>query len=192
MSWGLLLASSVALVAARVEAEPKRWTTVAGKSRVSFDATFSLGDFAGQCEEVTGEFVADPADLRQSITGALRVNASALRTGIDGRDRDMWRALEIGRYPEIRFTIERVESSFPSVTDRSDVLLTVGGVMQIRGVERPLVFSARVRLQGERLWVRGESSLAMTEFGITPPKRLMVQVGDRVGVSFDLLLAGKD
>src|SRR5262245_30615380 len=73
-------------------AEPKRWTTVAGKSRVAFEATFPLGDFTGESSDVTGEFVGDPADLRQPVSGQLRVKAGTLRTGVEGRDRDMWRA----------------------------------------------------------------------------------------------------
>src|SRR5437763_14462453 len=96
-------------------AEPRVWTPVATQSEVTFTASFPLGNFMGRTRDVTGEFQADPADLRQPVTGWLRVAAAGLRTGNDGRDRDMYRVLAIQRYPEIRFTIERVEASFPSV-----------------------------------------------------------------------------
>jgi polyisoprenoid-binding protein YceI len=187
---GILVA--VAFAATDAGAEAKRWTTVAGKSQVSFDASFPLGDFAGRAEEVAGEFWGDPGDLRQGVTGALRVRTTALRTGVDGRDRDMWRALSGERYPEIRFTVQRVEPSFPSVTDRSDVLLTVSGLMQVHGVERPVVFPGRVRLRDDRLWVRGETRIQMRDFGIDPPRRFFLRVADSVLVGFDLLLAVAD
>jgi len=101
----------------------------------------------------------------------------------------MFKTLAIDQYPDIRFTVLKVEASFPSVTDRADVLLTVSGTMTIRGVERLMAFPARVRLRDEKLWVRGEGELKMTDFGIRPPSRLFLEVKDTVVVSFDLLLA---
>jgi polyisoprenoid-binding protein YceI len=187
----LLLISALTLATARSDAEPLRWMTVAGKSSVSFDASFAFGDFSGRTEEVVGEFTADPSDLRQGISGALRVNAASLRTGVQGRDRDMWRTLAAARDPEIRFTVRRVEVSFPSITDRSDVLLTITGVMRIHGVERPMLFPGRVRLRDGQLWVRGESPLKMSDFAIKPPRRFFVRVSDSVLVSFDLLLSDR-
>ena len=184
----LVVLAVVALAIAPANGEPKRWMTVPGKTRVSFDASFPLGNFTGRAKDVGGTFHADPADLRQGVSGALRVNAATLRTGVESRDRDMWNALAVERYPDIRFTVERVEASFPSVTDRSDVLLTIGGRMLIRGVERPMAFPARVRRRDDGLWVRGEGDLKMSDFGITPPRKFFLQVADAVLLSFDVQL----
>lgn len=162
--------------------------TVAAKSQVSFDASFPLGNFTGRTGDLGGEFRADQADLRQGVTGALRVSSATLRTGVEGRDRDMWKALAVEHYPEIRFTLDHVDASFPAVTDRSDVLLTISGRMVIRGVEHPMAFPGRVRRRDDALWVRGESELKMSDFGIKPPKKLFLQVADAVRVSFDLVL----
>jgi polyisoprenoid-binding protein YceI len=188
----LLALATLAALAAPAAAGAKHWTTVPGKSQVAFDASFVLGDFAGSSADVTGEFLADPADLRQGVAGVLRVNPGALRTGVSGRDLDMRRALAVMQYPEIRFTVVRVEPSFPSVTDRSDVLLTISGLVFIHGVERPMAFPGRVRLRDDRLWVRGEGRLKMSDFGIKPPRRFFFEVADRVGVSFDIVLAAEN
>ncbi|OGK83691.1 MAG: hypothetical protein A2X52_16260 [Candidatus Rokubacteria bacterium GWC2_70_16] len=179
---GLLLA------AASAQAEPRRWTPAAGKSQVWLSASFPLGDFTGRTEDLGGEFHADPADLRQAVTGTLRVNAAALRTGMDGRDRDMWKALDVQAHPEIRFVVQAVEPSFNSITETADVLLAIKGLMAIRGVERAMTVPGRVRFRSDRLWVRGESRLRMTDFGITPPRRLFLTVRDEVGVAFDVTL----
>lgn len=179
----------MALASSCAHAEPRRWSTVGGQSSVSFDGSFALGDFSGRADDVVGEFTADPADLRGGVSGALRVNPAALRTGVAGRDRDMWRTLAVSRHPEIRFTVDRVEASFPSVTERSDVVLTISGVMAIHGMERPMQFPGRVRLRDGRLWVRGEGQLRMSDFGIEPPRRFFLKVSDRVLVRFDIVLA---
>ena len=187
-----VLAIGTLLWATTPGAETRGWKTVPGKGQAGFDATFSLGNFSGRTEEVSGEFQADVSDLRTGVTGVLRINAGSLKTGIDARDRDMAKLLAADRYPEIRFTIEKVDPSFPSVTDRSDVLLTVTGRMRIRGQERPMVVPSRVRFKDDKVWVRGEAELRMSEFGIDPPARMFVKVGDALIVSFDVLLAAGD
>src|SRR5262249_15135909 len=139
-------------------------------------------------EGVTGEFQADVSDLRVSMTGVARVPVASLRTGNETRDRDMRKVLDVDRFPEIRFTIGSVEPSFNSVTPSADTLLTVKGGLAVRGVERPVTFLARVRLRDDRVWVRGESRIRLTAFGIEPPSRLFVKVGDEVTIGFDLTL----
>ena len=185
----VLVIAAMALASSCADAELKHWTTVGAQSSVSFDGSFALGDFSGRTDDVVGEFTADPADLRGGVNGALRVNPAALRTGVAGRDRDMWRTLAVSRHPEIRFTVDRVEASFPSVTERSDVVLTISGVMAIHGMERPMRFPGRVRLRDGRLWVRGEGQLRMSDFGIEPPRRFFLKVSDRVLVRFEIVLA---
>ncbi len=179
----LLSATSLGL------ADLRRFTPVPAKSEVSFAASYPWGNFTGRTQDIAGEFQANPLDLRAGVTGVLRVKAAALRTGDDGRDRDMRRTLAVERFPEIRFTVERIEASFPSVADRSDVLLTINGLMSIRGVERAMVFPGRARIRDEKLWVRGEGELKMSAFGIRPPSRFFFDVKDTLLVSFDLTLA---
>jgi polyisoprenoid-binding protein YceI len=169
-------------------AQPRRWVPNPAKSVVTFDATHQMGDFSGRAEAVTGEFQADTADLRASITGVARVRVAVLRTGKDNRDRDMRKVLDVDRFPEIRFTIGGVEPSFNSVTSSADTLITIKGGLAVRGVERPVTFLARVRLRDDRIWVRGESRIRLTDFGIKPPSRLFFRVGDDVTIGFDLTL----
>jgi polyisoprenoid-binding protein YceI len=181
----------VALTLAGVPAaaEPARWVPQPNRSTVGFDASHPLGDFSGWAYEVAGEFQGDAADLRKGVSGWLSVNPTALRTGLAKRDRDLRDTLEAERHPEIRFTLGTVRSSFPSIGEKSDVLLTIEGVLTIRGVERPASFQGRARLRDGRIWVRGETKVKLTEFGISPPRRFILAVGDQVQLRFDLTLA---
>jgi polyisoprenoid-binding protein YceI len=190
-SWAA--AAAIGLLALLPGASPagadlRRFTPVAAKSEVSFTASFPLGDFTGRTQDIAGEFRADPADLRSGVTGMLRIKAYGIRTGDEGRDREMYRLLAVDRHPEIQFTIERIEASFPSTTDRADVLLTITGLMAIRGVERAMAFPGRARLRDDKLWVRGEGQLRMSHFGIKPPSRFFFDVKDTLLVSFDVIL----
>jgi polyisoprenoid-binding protein YceI len=88
----------------------------------------------------------------------------------------------------MEFTVEGIEPSFPSITDKADVLLTIRGRLRIRDVERPLALLARARLRDGTVWVRGDGALKMTDFGLTPPTRMFLKVADKVAVRFDLVL----
>lgn len=192
----LALLATVAWLAAlaltpRAAADVVKYTPVPEKSEVYFSATYPMGNFSGRTSDIDGEFSANPFDLRAGVTGALRIKAYSLRTGDTGRDRDMYRVLAVDRYPEIRFTIDRIEATFPSIADRTDVLLTINGIMSIRGTDRPMTFPARARLRDGRLWVRGEAELKMSQFGIKPPSRFFVSVKDTLLVNFDITLAAQ-
>jgi len=188
----LLAGLTLALLAAPSDAQSRRWVPVAGKSLVAFEATHPMGDFRGSAETVTGEFEADPADIRTGFTGTLRAPVAALRTGDTGRDRDMRKLLQADTHRLLRYTIGGSEASFNTITAAADVLLTIKGALEVRGVERPLVFLARARLIGDQIWVRGEAKLKLTDFGIEPPRRLWFRVANEVGVSFDVTLRPAD
>ena len=177
------------LVPTGAAGEPKSYTVVAGKSRVTFDATYPLGDFSGVTEAVTGQLRLDPANIPLGVAGSVSADPSRLKTGNDGRDRDLRKTLETDRYGEIRFSADAVTSSFPSLAEHTDVILRISGVLRIRGVERRTTWTARARLEGKMIWVRGETDLKLTDFGITPPKRFFLAVGDGVRAGFDLRLA---
>ena len=77
----LLAGLALALLSSSADADSRRWVPVSGKSLVAFEATHRMGEFRGSAETVTGEFEADPADIRAGLTGTLRVPVAALRTG---------------------------------------------------------------------------------------------------------------
>lgn len=169
--------------------EPTSYVVVGERSQVAFDATFPLGDFSGTTDRVAGEFRLDPADVPHGVLGSASVNPASLKTGLEGRDRDLKQTLEVNAHPEISFQVEEVRSSFPSLTERADVALHISGVMRIRSVERPVAWTGRARIEEGWLWVRGEAQIRLSDFGITPPRKFFLAVGDLVRVSFDLRLA---
>ena len=170
-------------------AETGRWVVESGRSHVGFDAFHSLGNFSGASETPSGEVELDIEDLRKPIKGALTVPVASLRTGKAGRDKDLRRGLDGERHPEIRYRIDKVESSFVSLTDNTDVLLTLHGVLSMRGTERPVNFMGRVRLRQGTLWVGGENRIRPGDFGIPPLRSWLVSMSEYVLARFDLVLS---
>src|SRR3989337_768507 len=177
------------LVPTSADGEPKSAAVVAGKSRATFDATYPLGDFSAPPEADTGQLRLDPANIPLGVAGSVTANPTGLRTDNARRDSDLRKTLETDRYGEIRFSADEVKSPFPSLAEHADVILRISGVLRIRGVERPTTWTARARLEGGMIWVRGETDLKLTDFGITPPNRFLLAVGGGVRAGFDLRLA---
>ena len=185
-----LLALALCLLAlGTAHADSRAWWPVSGKSSVSFDVRHRFGDFSGRSEDIRVQITADPADLRQPVTATITVPAASFKTGSTGRDRDVRDALDARQHGELRFVLESADASFPSVSDKGDVLLTIKGTLTVRGVERPLTFLGRVRQREERLWVRGEATIKLTEFGVPPLRHWFFKAADEVGLRFDLTLA---
>jgi polyisoprenoid-binding protein YceI len=167
----------------------ERWVVDSAKSRVGFDAFHPLGNFGGASETPNGEVELDIADLKKPIKGTLTAPVASLRTGKAGRDKDLRRALDGEHHPEIRYRIDKVESSFQSLTENTDVLLTLHGVLSMRGTERPVSFMGRVRLRQGTLWVRGENRIRPADFGVPPLRSWLVSTKEYVLATFDLVLS---
>ena len=172
-------------------ADTQRFTVDSAKSRVSFDALhpWTIGAFSAASEGPTGEFELDIADLRQPVKGRLTVSAAGFRSGDTARDKDIRRALDVDHHAEIQYRIDKMDSSFASLAENNDVLLTIHGVLAIKGIERPTTFSGRIRLHpGGALWVRGESWLKPRDWGVPLLRSWLVSMRDTVLAVFDLTL----
>jgi len=180
------------LAASPAAAESVRWITVPGKGIVSFDADFTPSPFSGFGRHVEGTFDADPWDLSIGVTGELSTEVGSFTTGNEARDKEVLKTLSADKFPTITFVIQALDASFPSVSETSDVILTIQGRLSIAGVERVKRFAGRVRWKDRRLWVRGETRFKMSDFGIKPPTYLFIAVKDELGVGFDVLLEPKD
>ena len=186
---GLLCAMLAVASAAPGAAETQRFSIQAGKSRVGFDAFHPLGNFTATSESPTGEFEMDISNLKQPIKGSLSLSPDSLRSRDKGRDKDVRRALDSEHHPDIRYQIETVESSFPTLAENSDVLLTIRGLLSVRGVTRSVTFTGRMRLRPEGgLWVRGESWLRPSDFGVPLLRSWLISMKDGVLATFDLIL----
>jgi polyisoprenoid-binding protein YceI len=184
-----MCASWVLALAAPATAEMQRFTVESGHSRVGFDAFHTFQNFSLTSEVPTGEIEADIADLKQPIKGQIVVPAASLRSADKKRDHSIHRTLDVEHQPEIRYRIDKVESSFNSLAENNDVLLTIRGVLTMRGESRPVDFSGRVRLRpGGVLWVRGESWIRPRDWGVVPIRIWLISVREAVLATFDLVL----
>ncbi|MDX2192739.1 MAG: YceI family protein [Gemmatimonadales bacterium] len=138
---------------------PPAATVVVGA--VQFSAHATAGDFTGSTDAVRGAFSA-PAGLA-SATGHVEADAATLVTRNDGRDRHLREALEVERYPLLRFDVERVT---PAGTAGDTTLVMLDGSLAIHGVTRPRRVEGRLLAEGAGLRLLASIPVSFREFGI--------------------------
>jgi hypothetical protein len=116
----------------------------------------------------------------------IAIPAASLTSPKEGIDKNMHKALKVAEFPEITFSLVRLERS-PGAAD----LLRGIGTLQIAGISRDVVLNLAATQNGGAITVKGELQLLMTDYGVTPPKALMgmLKTDPRVTVTFETTLS---
>jgi polyisoprenoid-binding protein YceI len=122
----------------------------------------------------------------------VTVGVTGLKSGKDGLDKNMYKALLAPKHPDIRFTMgayEVVESAKPE-----EVALKAKGKLFVAGVERDIDMVATAKREGDAVRLQGNVALLMSQFGIKPPTMMMgtLRTGDQVIVHYDLLIGASE
>ena len=165
---------------------------ISSLSRVGFDAKSTLHDFSGVTTEVGG-FFSGRLDQTGALEGRVAAKVAAIKTGVDGRDEEMRKVLEVEAHPELVFALERLEvksSDLEAKTARA----IVHGSFTIRGVTKTLAVPLEISVdRSRRLVVAGEVKLLLSEFGVEPPSvagAIKVEDGVKIWLSLRLRSMG--
>ncbi|MGH3735176.1 MAG: YceI family protein [Micromonosporaceae bacterium] len=155
-----------------------RYRIVPERSRVWIEARSSLHPIHGEATGLEGEL-----DLRY-VSGrlvtdpvpALRITlpVDRLRSGNPLNDLQLRRVVDAERFPTISGTATAVE--------RSGEGYRVTGELTFHGVTRTVADEITVTADGDELVIEGEHQFDVTDFGVTPPKVLMLRVHPEVTV----------
>jgi polyisoprenoid-binding protein YceI len=137
------------------------WVLDASKSSVELKTrhTWGIRPLKGVFHEVSGKGTVSPAG---EVSGTLSVVAASIDTRNSRRDRDLRseRLFDVGRYPDITFTVGRITPGTDGVTAE--------GSLTVRDRTRPLAFSLQVSvLGGDEVVLDAAAQVNRTEFGLT-------------------------
>jgi polyisoprenoid-binding protein YceI len=156
------------------------WTVDQHGSEVLFKARalFGLLPVAGIFQEFSGELAVD-AD--GGVSGRLVVQTASVNSGIDRRDADLRSAayFDSDTYPEMTFTVERLE---PSGSEH----LNMSGTLQIEQKSLPLRFPVYAIAHGDHLHLEGRVIVDHDAGGLGWSKPVLV--GKRVRAEAALTL----
>lgn len=142
----------------------------------------------GTTTEVTGEFVIGPEGLDPHSVSRVVVRLANLRSDESRRDARVREALDVSRYPEATFTLEAIEGWPGEIPEGTDVNLRLRGVMELRGVQRELVWEAVARRRGEVITALATTRFRYADFNIPVPNIAgFVSVEEDVTVQVQLI-----
>jgi len=197
-----LVLAALGGTASLAQAAPGELTLRAG-SKLWLTGSSTVHDYSSQASNLDVAFRCDPALWPAGATGGdaveglihakgvtaidVVVPVTGLKSGKDGLDRNMYKALLAPQHPEIRFTMAGYEMG---AANDSAGTIEARGMLKVAGVEREILMSATARREGETVRLRCDVPLLMTQFGIKPPKMMLgaIRTSDKVVVHIDLVI----
>lgn len=125
----------------------------------------------GTTDQVAGEFALDFDDLSQTQVGILQINARALLTDNDFRNRAIQNEiLDTGQYEFITFTPTAVSGLPASAAVGAEITFTIAGDLTIRNITKPVVFNVTATAVSDSQITGTASAVVLrADFGLNIP-----------------------
>ena len=176
------LASRLPPPASRVETWPAP-NAVLQSGTLSFTGHSTLGDFVGTTTAVSGG-VTGNAELANA-RGWIEAPVTTLSTGNGLRDHDLRGAMEVAKYPTMRFELAGVTvGSLPGLSDT--VIGGLRGALTIHGVTRDVVILATLIKAADTIDVSGAFPVDLADYKVDGLTRLFgtLRVQRKIDVRF--------
>jgi hypothetical protein len=176
--------------------------TLGSGSELRLEGSSNVHDWKSRTDRLSAAFTrtqdaAHPGDvaaldglIRSSkIRGlTLKIPVASMKSGKDGLDKNMQKALKADKHPVILFEMSGYE--FAGGTDADTVTIEAQGTITVAGVKRPETIKAIMVRGDQGLWLQGTKDLLMTDFEIKPPTMMMgtLRTKNEVKVHYRLLL----
>jgi polyisoprenoid-binding protein YceI len=170
-----------------------RYVLVADQSLVTIEASSSVHPIHSQTRGIRGWIDADMTKAghiaaRSTPSAHLELAVDSLRSGNPLEDREMSRRMDTRRFPTITgdaHAFERVDGAAGHYRVTGDVTM--------KGVTCPHADEVTIEAgPGGQLRIEGSSVWDVRDFGMQPPRILMLRVHPEVRVTIDLLAVPAD
>lgn len=163
-----------------------RFRVVPDRSQVWIDARSSVHPIETRTDGLEGFLDLDVSEAgRVSAAappaGRLSLPVDRLRSGNRLEDRELQKRIDARRFP----TIDGVLTSLD--TSGEDGRYQVKGDVVFHGVQRTYENEMTVQLDGDTVQLRGEATFDIRDFGVQPPRILLLRVEPEVTVRVDIL-----
>jgi polyisoprenoid-binding protein YceI len=166
-----------------------RYRIIPERSRVWIKARSSVHPIHSSTDGLEGyvELEIDTegkVDLAQDPKGQVSLPVSRLSSGNRMEDREMQKRIESRRYPTIDGVLGRLERQ------GEDGSYKVSGDVTFRGVKRPHEDTMTIEaVDDQTLQLAGRSQFDIREFGMEPPRVLLLKVSPEVDVRVEIFAA---
>ncbi len=157
-----------------------------GQGKVSVTGTSSLHDWEEIAEQKSGTMALGLNGESFSINALdFAVEAESLKSGKSGMDKNTYKALMTDKHKQIVYKYESTKSISSSGANSYKVVAV--GKLTIAGKTNGIEMDLDLKVDGDKVLLKGSKALKMTDYGIEPPKALMgtIKTGDDIVVHFD-------
>jgi hypothetical protein len=156
------------------------WTT---ESTVELHATSSVHPIHGDIHAIRGEAVVDIVDgdvtPGPGTSGWIEASVDELKSGKKLEDIALRKQIDAKHYPTVRYEVRGAEGGGGN--------FKVNGAFTFHGVTQELVEQVTARVDGGTLYVDGEHTFDITDFGVKPFKILSLKIDPQVRLVFHLI-----
>jgi polyisoprenoid-binding protein YceI len=169
-----------------------RYRIVPERSRVWIDARSSLHPIHSQTDGLEGWLELEirrngKVDVAATPRGQLRLPVARLTSGNPLEDRELRRRIDARRHPTIVGELSTMKAS------GEDGRYVVGGDLTFKGVTNSYRDEMAFEVVDQRtLRLTGESTFDVRDFGMEPPRILMLKVEPQVAVRVELFAERED
>jgi polyisoprenoid-binding protein YceI len=169
-----------------------RYRIIPERSKVWIDARSNVHPIHTRTDGLEGyvelELDSDGGvNLEQDPTGKVSLPVTRLSSGNRMEDREMQKRVEARRYPTIDGVLRRMERV------GEDHTYKVSGDVTFRGVQRPHQDEMTVEaVDNQTIQLAGKSRFDIREFGMEPPRVLLLKVQPEVDVRVEIVAAKEE
>ena len=144
-----------------------------------FDASTSISNYSGETNSLIGKINLQSKEISFSLP------VDSIKTGIAARDRDMYKLLETGQYPNMVFQGKLV-SEFNTGDDQQKA--TAKGTLTIRNETREITVEGTLQKTGGGLQLEAGWTLLLSDYNIDRPSKFFAKVRDEHKITISILL----
>jgi polyisoprenoid-binding protein YceI len=117
----------------------------------------------------------------------LSVPVSGLRSGEEGLDKNLRKAMKADQFAEVRFVLDSYRV-LPGSATGERFTLELMGRLTIAGVEKPTVLQATAVPTKGGVQVSGATAIGMRDFGVEPPALMLgaLKTDNQVTIRFEI------
>ena len=146
----------------------------AEKSNINYSAKHVLHAWEGVNDNIKGVIIYDGS----VSTIAIAAKVVDFDSGNSGRDSHSLEVLEALKFPNIKFYSDRVNSKGNAIIFEGEI--------EFHGEKKPIKVLASIEESDENIKINGKFQIIPTEFSLTLPSFMLIEMEDYLNISFSL------
>lgn len=157
------------------------------RARETFVSQPGLVDAVGRTNELEGEIQLETDGVLRGKILLMRIDLRTLTSDQSRRDNFIRQnTLQTDQFPFAEF--RSTEAAGPAVfRPGEEATFQIPGIMTIKGRERPVVWEARAKLDGNTITGTATTTVKLTDFGMEPPRLAILSVEDEMTWQVDIV-----